>query len=94
MINYTSLISIMLKCFTKVTGLDIKNQDHMITTAQLPNLITGRVPNNALNHGNAEAPECAKEVDGAQASMDVKDPHSQLKLQDFPTPTEDEQVQE
>jgi hypothetical protein len=54
----------------------------------LPNQTTGKVPNNVPNHGNAEAPECAKEEDGAPDSMDVRDPHFQLKLQDFQTPTE------
>ena len=39
------------------------------------------MPNNALNHGNAEEQECAREEDGALDSMDAKDPHSQLKLQ-------------
>jgi len=61
----------------------------MTTTAPLPNLTTGRVPNNALNPGNAEAQECAKEVDGAPVSMDARDPHSQLRLQAFPAPTEE-----
>merc|ERR550514_717416 len=80
-INSTSSTSIMLKCSTRETGPPIKNQDHMIMTAQSPNQITGRVPNNVLNHGNAEVPECAKEEDGAQDSMHVKDLHSQPKLQ-------------
>jgi DNA topoisomerase-2 len=31
------------------------------------------VLNNALNHGNAEEPECVKEEDGALDSMDAKD---------------------
>ena len=60
----------------------------MITTAPLPNPTTGRVPNNAPSPGNAEAPECAKEVDGAPVSMDVRDPHFQLKPQASPTPTD------
>merc|ERR1711977_721046 len=80
-INSTSSTSIMLRCSTKETGPPIKNQDHMIMTAQSPNQTTGRVPNNVLNHGNAEVPECAKEVDGAQDLMDAKDHHSQPKLQ-------------
>merc|ERR1711981_1001446 len=83
--NSTSSTSIMLKCSTRVTGLPIKNHDHTIMTALLPNQITGKVPNNALNHGNAEVPGCAKEADGAQDSMDVKDLHSQPKLQDYRT---------
>ena len=44
--------------------------------------------NNALNHGNAEEPECVKEEDGALDSMDAKDPHSQPKLQVSSQPTE------
>lgn len=53
----------------------------MITTAQSPNQTTGRVHNNVLNHGNAEVPDSVREADGAQVSMDVKDPHFQPKLQ-------------
>ena len=60
----------------------------MITTAQLPSLTTGKVPNNASSHGNAEELECAKEADGALDSMDAKDLHSQLKPQVLLTPTE------
>merc|ERR1712084_77479 len=88
MTSSTSSISITLRCSTKVTGLLTRNLDLMITIAQLPNQTTGRVPNNALNPGNAEAPECAKEEDGAPVSMDVRDLHFQLKLQASPTPTE------
>merc|ERR1719258_838335 len=58
------------------------------TTAPSPSPTTGRVLNNALSPGNAEAPECAREEDGAPDSMDVKDPHFQPKLQVSPTPTE------
>ena len=60
----------------------------MITIAPSPSQTTGRVPNNALNPGNAEAPVCAKEEDGAPDSMDVRDLHFQPKLQDFQTPTD------
>ena len=60
----------------------------MIMIAVSPNQTTGKVLNNALNHGNAEAQECAREEDGAPASMDVKDLHFQPKLQDYQTPTE------
>ena len=66
----------------------------MITIAQSPNQITGRVLNNALNHGNAEVLECVREADGAQVLMDVKDHHFQPKLQDFQTHTEDKQNHE
>ena len=54
---------------------------HTTKTAQSPNQTTGRVPNNAPNPGNAEVPDSAKEEDGAQDMMDVKEPHSQIKLQ-------------
>ncbi len=53
-----------------------------IKTAQSPNPTTGRVPNNAPNPGNAEVPDSAKEVDGAPDMTDVREPHSQIKLQD------------
>jgi hypothetical protein len=59
-----------------------------IKTAPSLSLTTGMVPNNALNHGNAEELECAREADGAQDLMDAKDPHSQLKPQAFPILTE------
>merc|ERR1719265_1298050 len=88
MINSTSSISITLRCSTRVTGLPTKNQDLMTMTAPSPNPTTGRVPNNAPNPGNAEAPECAREVDGAPVSTDARDPHSQPKLQVSQTPTE------
>merc|ERR1712167_481235 len=90
MINSTSSISITPRCSIRVTGQPTKNLDPMTTTAPLPNLTTGRELNNALSPGNAEAPECAREEDGAPASMDVKDPHSQPKLQASPTLTEQE----
>merc|ERR1712110_339242 len=41
-----------------------------------------------VSHGNAEAPECAKEAAGALDSTDARDLHSQPKLQAFHTPTE------
>merc|ERR1719231_395470 len=88
MTSSTSSISITPRCSTKLTGPLTKNPDPMTMTAPLPNPTTGRVPNNAPNPGNAEAPECAKEADGAPVSMDVRDPHFQLKLQVFQTPTE------
>jgi len=88
MTNSISSTSITPRCSTRVTGAHTRNPDLMITIAQSPSQTTGRVPNNALNHGNAEAPECAKEEDGAPASTDVRDPHSQLKLQVSQAPTE------
>merc|ERR1712167_400804 len=88
MINFISSILITLRCFTKVTGLLIKNLDLMTMIAPLLNPTTGKVPNNALSHGNAEVLECAREEDGAQVSMVVKDPHSQPKLQVYQILTE------
>merc|ERR1712017_20815 len=56
---------------------------HTTKTAQSPNQTTGRVPNNAPNPGNAEVPDSAREEDGAPDMTDVREPHSQTKLQDF-----------
>merc|ERR1711912_90659 len=86
--NSTSSTSITPRCSTRVTGLPTKPPDHTITTAPSPSPTTGRVPNNALSPGSAEAPECAKEADGAPVSTDARDPHSQLKLQVSPPLTE------
>ena len=55
----------------------------MIKIAQSLSLIIGKVPNNALNHGNAEVQDFAKEEDGALVMMVVKEPHFQTKPQDF-----------
>merc|ERR1711907_122330 len=84
----TSSISITPRCSTRETGLPTRSLDLMTMTAPSPSPTTGRVLNNALSPGNAEAPECAREEDGAPASTDAKDPHSQPKLQVSPTPTE------
>merc|ERR1711901_7952 len=80
----TSSISITPRCSTRETGLPTRSLDLMTTTAPLPSLTTGRVLNDALSPGNAEAPECAREEDGAPDSTDAKDPHSQPKLQVSP----------
>ena len=82
-INCISLILIMQRCFIKEIGLRIKNLDHTIMIVQLPRVIIGKVPNNALNLGNVEAPECVKGADGALDSTDVKALHSQHRPQDF-----------
>ena len=71
-----------------MTGPHTRSPDHTTMTAPSPNPTTGRVPNNALNPGNAEAPECAKEADGALDSTDARDLHSQPKPQASHTPTE------
>merc|ERR1719313_1900021 len=87
-ISSTSSISITPRCSTRVTGPHTRSPDHMTMTAPSPNLTTGRVPNNALNPGNAEVPECAREADGAPDSTVARDPHSQPKLQVSQTLTE------
>merc|ERR1712167_273011 len=87
-ISSTSLTSITPRCSTRETGPLTRNLDPMITTAPSPSPTTGRVPNSALSPGNAEAPECAKEADGAPDSTDVKDLLSPLKPQVLPPPTE------
>merc|ERR1712124_168386 len=84
--NSTSSISTTLRCSTRVTGLPTRNLDHTTTTAPSPSPTTGRVLSNALSPGSAEAPECAREEDGAPVSTDARDPHSQLRLQVSPTP--------
>ena len=67
----------------KATGLNTEKLTQMTKIAQSPSPITGKVPNNALNHGNAEVQDFAKEEDGALVMMVVKEPHFQTKLQDF-----------
>merc|ERR1712127_765366 len=87
-ISSISSTSITPRCSTRVTGLLTRRPDHTITIAPSLSPITGRVPNNALSPGNAEALECAREEDGAPVSTVAKDPHSQPKLQVSPPPTE------
>merc|ERR1712060_551299 len=65
---------------------------HTTKTAPSPNPTTGRVPNNAPNPGNAEVPDSAREVDGAPDMTDVKELHSQIKLQDLPLISEQQSV--
>ena len=60
--------------------------------AQSLNPTTGRVPNNAPNPGNAEVQDFAREADGAPDMMDVREPHSQIKLQDSFQTAEDRTV--
>merc|ERR1712227_318167 len=68
----------------KVTGPNTELPIQTTKTAPSPNLTTGRVLNNALNLGNAEVLDSVREEDGAPDMMDVKEPHSQIKLQDLP----------
>jgi hypothetical protein len=78
----TEKITIMPPPSGKTTGLNTEKLTQMIKTAQSPSLTTGKVPNNALNHGNAEVQDFAREEDGALDMMVVKEPHSQTKPQD------------
>merc|ERR1712097_164019 len=92
-ISSTSSTSTTPRCSTRVTGPLTRSPDLMTMTAPLLSPTTGRVPNNALSPGNAEVPDSAREEDGAPVSMDVRDPHSQPKLQVSPPPTEQHQVE-
>jgi hypothetical protein len=67
----------------KVTSPNTEPLTHTTKTAPSPSQTTGRVPNNAPNHGNAEELDSVREADGAQDMMDVREPHSQIKLQVF-----------
>jgi len=60
----------------------------MTKIAPSPSPTTGRVLNNAPNLGNAEVPDSAKEVDGAQDMMDARELHFQTKLQVSPLTAE------
>merc|ERR550514_1235508 len=73
----------MLRNSGRETSPSTEPLTHTAKTAQSPNPTTGRVPNNAPNPGNAEVPDSAKEEDGAPDMTDVREPHSQIKLQDF-----------
>merc|ERR1712072_1339869 len=84
----TSSTSTTPRCSTRETGPLTRSPDPMVMTALSPSPTTGRVPNNALSPGSAEVPDSAREEDGAPVSMDVRDPHSQPKLQVSPPPTE------
>jgi len=66
------------------TGPNIEPLTQMTKIAQSPSPTTGRVLNNAPNHGNAEVPDFVKEVDGAPDMMDVRELHFQTKPQDSP----------
>merc|ERR1711939_1133915 len=76
-------ISITPKASGRTTGQPTSRPILMIKTAPLLSPTTGRVLNNAPNPGNAEVPDSAKEADGAPDTTDVKELHSQTKLQDF-----------
>ena len=65
----------------RVTLPNTEPHTHTTKTAPSPSQTTGRVPNNAPNPGNAEVPDSAREADGAPVMMDVREPHSQIKLQ-------------
>merc|ERR1712046_360373 len=65
----------------RVTGPSTELPTQPTKTAPSPSPTTGRVPNNAPNPGNAEVPDSAREADGAPVMTDVREPHSQTKLQ-------------
>merc|ERR1712048_338359 len=88
MFQPTEKITTTLRNSGKVTGPSTELLTLTIKTAQSPNLITGRVLNNAPNLGNAEVPDSAREEDGAPDMTAAKEPHSQIKLQDL-LPTTD-----
>ena len=67
----------------KVTSPNTEVLTHTTKTAPSPSPITGKVPNNAPNPGNAEVLDSAKEEDGAPVMMAVREPHSQIKPQVF-----------
>jgi len=79
----TEKTMITLRNSGRETSPNTEPHTHTTKIAQSPNQTTGRVPNNAPNHGNAEEPDSAKEEDGAPDMTDVREPHSQIKLQVF-----------
>jgi len=76
-------ITIMLRNSGKEISPNTELLTHTTKTAPSLNPTTGRVPNNAPNPGNAEVPDSAKEEDGAPVMTAAREPHSQIKLQDF-----------
>merc|ERR1712188_67094 len=70
------------------TGPSTEPVTHTIKIAPSPSPTTGREPNNALNPGSAEVPDSAREEDGAPDMTDVREPHSQIKLQVSPLTAE------
>merc|ERR1711977_589077 len=70
------------------TGPNIELLTLTTKTAVSLSPTTGRVPNNALNPGSADAPDFAREVDGALDTTDVREPLSQTRPQDSPRITE------
>jgi hypothetical protein len=82
MVPSISSISTTLTCFGKKIGKVTETPEMMVmaTIADLLNPITGTVPNNADNLGNAEELECAKEVDSALDMMVASNHHSHNNL--------------
>jgi hypothetical protein len=74
------------------TGPNIDPLTQTIKTAPYLSPTTGRVLNNAPNHGNAEVPDFAKEVDGAPDMTVARELHFQTKLQASP-PTAEQKFQ-
>jgi len=80
------------RVFGQETGLSTEPLTQMTKTAPFLSQTTGRVPNNAPNHGNAEVPDSVKEEDGAPDMMDVRELHFQTKPQVLP-PTAENDIQ-
>merc|ERR1712151_18256 len=70
------------------TGPNIELLTPTTKTAVSLSPTTGRVPSSALNPGSAEVPDSAREADGALDTTDVRELHSQTRLQDSPRITE------
>merc|ERR1719329_879465 len=70
------------------TGPSIELLTPTTKTAVSLSPTTGRVSNSALNPGSAEAPDFAREADGALDMTDARAPHSQTRPQDSPRITE------
>jgi hypothetical protein len=79
----TEKITITLRNSGREISPNTEPDIHTTKIAPSQNQTTGKVPNNAPNHGNAEVPDSAREADGAQDMTDVREPHSQIKLQVF-----------
>ena len=80
--------TITVRSSGRETGPSTEPLTQMTKTAPSPSPTTGRVLNNAPNPGSAEAPECAREEDGAPDMTDVRESYFQIKLQVLPQTAE------
>jgi hypothetical protein len=64
--------SLTRRIFTEVHGKSIRKQDNLWLIAISTNLKTGSELESANTHGNAEAPDNAKDKDGAMEMMLAK----------------------